>query len=108
METQKLDPEFKAKWVAALRSGEYKQGSGTMYNPDADCFCCLGVAGVVCGVPLHELRYNAFFTDTESPVAEYGYPTLLCNCVKVSGNLVELNDMGAPFSVIADYIEANL
>jgi hypothetical protein len=30
------------KWIAALRSGKYKQARGIMKN--ADGFCCLGVA----------------------------------------------------------------
>lgn len=43
--------KIKEKWVAALRSGEYKQGTGRLhtlvgssggYSPE-DKFCCLGV-----------------------------------------------------------------
>lgn len=30
------------KWVAALRSGDYKQGQN--YLCQGDCYCCLGVA----------------------------------------------------------------
>ena len=37
----KMNPEIKAKWVAALRSGEYKQGRGQLRSEDL--FCCLGV-----------------------------------------------------------------
>ena len=44
---KRMNPEIKAKWVAALRSGEYKQGTCFLrkdypdrYAPD---FCCLGV-----------------------------------------------------------------
>ena len=51
----KLNPTFKAKWLAALRSGDYEQAGATLrgvpadYNddplPGADAmFCCLGVA----------------------------------------------------------------
>ena len=36
-----MRPEIKAKWVAALRSGEYKQAQGQL-RTDAG-FCCLGV-----------------------------------------------------------------
>lgn len=36
-----MNPEIKAKWLAALRSGEYKQGRGELRNGDS--FCCLGV-----------------------------------------------------------------
>lgn len=63
MSYSKIDPEFKAKWVAALRSGDYIQGRGTLRlvprsimddmeaagipmgpsRADAQ-FCCLGVA----------------------------------------------------------------
>jgi hypothetical protein len=34
--------EIAKKWVAALRSGEYKQGQGNLRNSD-NTFCCLGV-----------------------------------------------------------------
>lgn len=36
-----MNPEIKAKWVAALRSGEYEQGKHALR--DAEQFCCLGV-----------------------------------------------------------------
>jgi hypothetical protein len=38
----KLDPEVKAAWVAALRSGDYTQGREYLRSSD-DTFCCLGV-----------------------------------------------------------------
>lgn len=38
----KMNPEIKAKWVQALRSGEYKQGVGRLRSL-GDEFCCLGV-----------------------------------------------------------------
>ena len=44
----KLKPEFKAKWLAALRSGEYGQGKSAL-NPGPGKYCCLGVACVVNG-----------------------------------------------------------
>ena len=37
----KLPPTIKTKWVAALRSGKYKQDTGRLRT--ADGFCCLGV-----------------------------------------------------------------
>lgn len=42
----RLKPEIKAKWLAALRSGEYKQTQGTLHYRDRqgnDSYCCLGV-----------------------------------------------------------------
>jgi hypothetical protein len=37
-----MNQEIKAKWIAALRSGEYKQGRGHLKGAQDD-FCCLGV-----------------------------------------------------------------
>src|SRR5687767_3496429 len=37
----RMDPEVKARWVAALRSGEYQQARMRLRNGDA--MCCLGV-----------------------------------------------------------------
>lgn len=37
-----MNPEFKTRWIAALRSGEYEQGAGWLRSGDR--FCCLGVA----------------------------------------------------------------
>jgi hypothetical protein len=36
-----VNPEVKTKWVAALRSGEYEQTTGTLSRDGA--YCCLGV-----------------------------------------------------------------
>ncbi len=38
-----MNPEIKAKWVAALRSGQYKQGDNWLHNKETDAYCCLGV-----------------------------------------------------------------
>lgn len=37
-----MKPEIKAKWLAALKSGGYKQGHGQLRTND-NKFCCLGV-----------------------------------------------------------------
>jgi hypothetical protein len=36
-----MNPEIRAQWCAALRSGEYVQGKEALY--DGEGFCCLGV-----------------------------------------------------------------
>lgn len=38
-----MDKLIAEKWVAALRSGEYKQGKGVLHNQDTNTYCCLGV-----------------------------------------------------------------
>jgi len=49
-ELGKLPKVFKEKWVAALRSGEFKQGRGKLCNMTDNTFCCLGVACIVAGI----------------------------------------------------------
>ena len=39
---RKLKPEIKQLWLAALRSGDYKQAQGVLRNP-SNAMCCLGV-----------------------------------------------------------------
>ena len=49
-----LDKTFKEKWIKALKSGNYKQGSGSLkryYENIEPRYCCLGVACSVAGVP---------------------------------------------------------
>lgn len=38
-----MNPEIKAQWLAALRSGEYRQGKHVLHNVDENTYCCLGV-----------------------------------------------------------------
>lgn len=40
-----MKPEIKEKWLAALKSGKYKQGKHALCrtNDDEKSFCCLGV-----------------------------------------------------------------
>lgn len=43
---EKMNPEVKALWLEALRSGRYQQGRGRLRtaNPDGSSnYCCLGV-----------------------------------------------------------------
>lgn len=43
-----MNPELKAKWIEALRSGKYLQGERrlrTLTSGKPDTYCCLGVLG---------------------------------------------------------------
>jgi hypothetical protein len=48
MSSTKLDPEFKVKWLAALRSGRYRQGKHQLRQRNKTTnkleYCCIGVA----------------------------------------------------------------
>jgi hypothetical protein len=43
----KMDPTIKAKWLEALRSGQYEQGHDALHDPEKNTFCCLGVLSEV-------------------------------------------------------------
>jgi hypothetical protein len=42
----KMNPKLKARWVEALRSGDYKQGTKFLRTNEG-AYCCLGVLNMV-------------------------------------------------------------
>jgi hypothetical protein len=101
---EKLPEDFKAKWVAALRSGEYKQGETKMYNPATDCFCVWGVAEIAVG---NDKDIIAGWAVPKSG----NYQSLLPEIAgKIIDDLIDLNDgsNNLSFPEIADYIEQYL
>lgn len=38
-----MDDKIATRWIAALRSGSYPQGTGVLYNDRTGAFCCIGV-----------------------------------------------------------------
>jgi len=104
----KIDPIEKAKWIAALCSGEYAQAKRTLYDFHKPSFCCMGV----------KLRLAGFEPNTHPDSNGYS------NCMLLPLNttwtdhiglnqdtrdvLVRMNDTGKTFHEIADWIDANL
>lgn len=130
-----MNPEIKAEWLTALRSGEYMQTNGALRRESLDGtvgFCCLGVLCEVLasdgritfdkelGYP--DLRnYGSDVDDEGNPVSggAFSLPYLVREMVGIStdageytdenGNdqtLISMNDSrGRTFSEIADIIE---
>jgi len=125
--------EFKAKWLEALRSGEFKQTTGTLRAGDS--YCCLGVACEVArreglvkaewvkGTPVNPyINQDTFYFDEASgalPPSVSGYLTNEDDPVtKVTASdddceysgrtLSALNDSGMTFLEIADIIEKDI
>jgi len=108
-----LNPIAK-EWVAALRSGEYKQIRGTLHNNDG--YCCLGVLcdlavkhGVEINVSVekdgrHYYGLNANYLN--SVIAKWAGIDVSCDPSNPAG-LATMNDSGYSFTDIADYIETN-
>jgi hypothetical protein len=115
----KMRPSIKAKWVAALRSGEYNQTEGSLRDDNG--FCCLGV---LCN--LHAQAHPRIAAKQDLPHEYMGLSDLLPEeVIKWAGlfddtgadfvmykdqqkTLPELNDEGVSFDIIADLIEAQL
>lgn len=118
MEFDKIDPDKKAKWAAALRSGDFNQCKGVLVCVDK--FCCLGVYIRHIGEfqTYHELGMNASTTPPfpylkfdKTPYGQVPWRTYMDNegmDRHTVDYLAAMNDTGTPFSDIADWIEANL
>ena len=120
------------KWVAALRSGEYRQGRGWLHlhTPEDDSYCCLGVA---CDLYSKETGNGGWRERTEHGAVMFDDGSAggaweprksgrLTNAVRMwlglsyedgsftasghPGSLIALNDDGVTFEEIASIIES--
>lgn len=109
-----MKPEIKKRWVEALRSGEYEQGTGRLRWGDR--FCCLGV---LTDLFIKETeRVWMLEEDRDPPIYAFGgsagylSPEVMnwagikyCNGEYGDGVLAKDNDDGQTFEQIADTIE---
>ena len=113
-----MNQEIKAKWVSALRSGDYVQGTGQLRRSNK--FCCLGV---LCDLHAQEHpEIAAMQTDVHAYMGESGWPPnevtnwasgnfSVLAPVSIGGDHMSLathNDNGRTFLEIADAIESQL
>jgi hypothetical protein len=106
-----MNPEIKAKWLEALRSGKYKQAEGRLKVNDT--FCCLGVLCDISGLSKWDGDYYLNCVSVlPDEVAEWsGLGDKSPNVKEASGrnrSLAGLNDDGNSFKEIADLIERYL
>lgn len=102
---EKLPRAFKKKWVAALRSGKYKQGMHVLYNPDKETYCCLGVAGIICGnIPDQLIGYGSL----DAPLIKIPKSLFGLSAGSTPNKLSIFNDNGKSFRWIAAYIDRYL
>lgn len=91
-----MNPEIKAQWIAALRSGSYDQCIGRL--TDGTGYCCLGVLREITGLPPSK--------DTE--LLDYTPAFKIGLRFETQETLSRMNDGGLTFAEIADHIEATL
>lgn len=108
-----MDASLKAKWTAALRSGEYKQAEGFLRHVDWDSgvkgFCCIGVLGDIQGLDWDQRNGIC------NPSCDIGAAYNANIPYETRDRLAKMNDGSADgetrkhsFAEIADYIDANL
>lgn len=127
-----MNPEVKQKWIDALRSGKYEQGSERLRSVSG--YCCLGV---LCDLYAQEHNTQWEFRGNEETnlqpqdywyfgdqseflpesVREWAELILYNPILRVEGDdemfelneeVSTLNDEGYSFSTIADLIEAQM
>lgn len=113
----KMNPEIKEKWLKALRSGDYKQGSHFLRAAD-DTYCCLGV---LCDIYVKEgkaewrkhsnvdtwyLEYSlAYLPEDVQNWAGLHQAMGWADYKDVDTSLTYMNDNGRKFEEIAQKIE---
>ena len=117
----RMNQEIKAKWLDALRSGKYEQGTGALRNRFLEdefaptphfAYCCLGVLCDVMeptgwdGTVFHS--FADLPPDEITLKAGLGKRESFRDRETVVSILARMNDNGTPFSEIADWIEENL
>lgn len=116
-----MNADVKEKWLAALRSGEFKQGKERLKN--GDTYCCLGVL-----TELYRREHGGVWTDEDDfatstsgrgqskalpPLSVQWWAELDdTNPIVLTPTgpepVASLNDQGSTFSEIADLIEESL
>lgn len=105
---KKMNPEVKKVWINELRSGRYKQTDGALRRDGRHC--CLGV---LCATSKAgkweergfggEYRYGGATGFPPLPVIEWASLSR-----REMNSLAAMNDHGATFDEIADWIERHL
>lgn len=127
IEYKKLPPAFKIKLIKALESGKYPKGEGYLvtegYNNKEDetelQFCCIGVAGRICGVPVDkmidiELFDSEYYGNNE--LKKFRVPSALKNVIGSRDHddaptitkLTDLNDKSKSFKPVINFIKKYL
>lgn len=104
-----MNPSIKEKWVAALRSGNYKQTQERLR--DESGHCCLGV---LCEVfdPTRWLPDGSNYYEYQGDPSDINLPYTVKYEVGINSDnedtLMEMNDSGKTFTEIADFIEKEM
>lgn len=111
-----MDKNLKERWLTALRSGEFKKGTGYLCQrtPSGDTYCCLGVLATLLGIP--KTRFpdtNQYHYDVDTNKGNESYLTGYTTYVPVRYNiphqafLSSINDSSDTWDEAIKFIEEN-
>jgi len=106
----KTREELRAAWLVALRSGEYKQTTGTLRHCGGG-YCCLGllakIAGILDGgIAKFPSEHGLMMDDRACASLPGGFLKYMGISTRGQSELMTLNDVDrTPFPGIADELE---
>ena len=98
----------KEEWIAALRSGEYRQGQRALHNRQDNSFCCLGV---LCEISEMPKNADENFTSYVFPDNAQSFLLPSAGLYNYLGlpyyfnSVANMNDNDKSFNEIADWLE---
>jgi hypothetical protein len=100
---------IKKKWINALRSGKFQQGTGCLWDSKDNSYCCLGVLCEITGNGNNRNMENDYPKDInpDDPNKNTIQPFLGLSA-NIQIKLASLNDGGCDFKEIANYISKNV
>lgn len=119
---KEMNKRLKTRWVKALRSGKYAQGNGDLRTESRHgdvTYCCLGVLGALCKIPLESLNDEGTLDDvgrndllgpwsTESQSELSFDKKVKATHTTLQRKLAAMNDQGWSFKRISNWIEKNV
>lgn len=104
-----MEASLKAKWIEALRSGQYRQTQARLRTNDGLGYCCLGVLCEISGQG--EWKHGDFITRQNGEMLASMQAGIDFRHAKMFGleesakrYLMHANDSGTSFPLIADWI----
>ncbi len=109
-----MNKEWKKKWIEALESGEFTQYSGRLRANHGDAYCCLGVLATVADPEGWEIWEDP--SHDIHPYSHRGTCSILSTKFRKDMHITkeeqrkmsDMNDEGASFKDIAEWIRENL
>ena len=93
------------EWITALRSGEFKQGTGALFDDETETFCCLGVLNAIGEEDMADDAAYLRNKDFDKIVKGTCKRVIVQQNLRLQVMFAELNDANYTFDDIAKSLE---